>query len=67
MRVGILMRLARYEDLTSSGLFRPSPSDSSSLQQSSTEDVEFKLIDPCKPYSRDDSYDILLHKVTALE
>ena len=66
MRVGVLMRPSRFEDLKASGLLKPELSDSSHLQQHGHKTIKFLLIDPCKPHTGDDSYDILLHKVDLL-
>ena len=67
MRVGVLMKSSRFKDLKDSGLFRPGTQNSSRLLHLDTEILEFLLIDPCKPYSRKDSCDVILHKVVPLQ
>lgn len=63
MRVGVLMRPSRFEELKASGLLKPELPDSSHLQQQGHKTFDFLMIDPCKPNTGDDSYDIVLHKV----
>ena len=63
MRIGVLMRPSRFEDLQNHGLFRPGTQDRSSLHHLRNEILEVLLIDFCKPCCRGNGYDIILHKV----
>lgn len=64
MRIGVLMRPSRFEDLVESGLFKPETPISSRTNVSGRERFEFFLINPSEP--SEDMYDVVLHKVTLL-
>ena len=59
IKVAVVMRPSRFQDLFKQGFFGPDHSQ----ERRQNNEISFCIVDPTQPYPDHESYDLLLHKV----